>query len=120
AGAARLEADEEHRDGRIGLEAIDALRAVHRAAVEVLVPDLVLVERLAHELQHRNELAEDEDLVAAGLALVDQLAQRHELAAVLVRELARYPEQARVASGLAQLREAREAVELALCSAGAL
>jgi hypothetical protein len=69
------------------LEALDPLRAVLGGAVEVLVADAVLFERLLDQPEHRDELAEDQHLVPALDGLFQQLAQRHELAGVVVGEL---------------------------------
>src|SRR4051812_9029102 len=113
-GTAGLETDQEHRDRRIVLEALDALLAVHRAAVQVFVTDLVFVERFAHELQHRDELAEYEHLVTAGLRFVDELPERREFTAVDVIEFTWQPEQTRVAGGLSEFGQASQNVELAL------
>ena len=55
-----------------------------------------------------HELAEDEHAVAAVDRRLDELAERDELARVLVAELAREAEQARIAGRLTQPREARE------------
>ena len=64
-------------------------------------------------LQHADELAEDEDLVPAFDRGLHELAQRHELAGVLVAELARQPEEARIARGLTESREAGQDLDVA-------
>ncbi len=70
--------------------------------------------------EHAHELAEDEDLVPALDRRLHELAQRHELARVVVAELARQPEQARIARRLPQPREAREDLDVAARQTAAL
>ena len=97
----------------LALEVVDPLLAVLGAPVEVLVGDAVLVHRPLDDREHRDELAEDEDAVPAFDARLDELAQRHELPRVFVAELAREPEEPRIARRLTEAREPREDLDVA-------
>ena len=109
AGAARLEADEEHRQPRIVLEAVDALGAVLGGAVEVLVGDAVLLSSafsMSCSIDH--ELAEDEHLVPALRLRSMSSRSATSLPESSSVNVARQPEQPRIAGRLPEPREAGE------------
>src|SRR5439155_25895384 len=97
-----------------------ALHSIFGRAVEVLVLDAVLFERATDDGEHGDELREDEHPVAALVRLAHELAQRGELAAVVVLELARQVQQARIARDLTKPREAREDLDVRLGEADAI
>src|SRR5207248_2168624 len=76
--------------------------------------DAVLFHGAPNEREHRDELAEDEDLVSAFDRRLYELAKRDELARIFVAELTRKAEQARIAGGLTKTCEAREDLDVAL------
>src|SRR5580658_7398923 len=74
---------------RVALEILDSFSAVFRRPIEVFVRDAVFFHRAPNDRQHRDELTEDEHLVAAVHACLDELSKCDQLARVFVSELAR-------------------------------
>src|SRR5690606_16376465 len=83
-------------------------------AIKVLIADLVLVESGRNELEHRDKLAKYEYFVPTCLDFVDEFAEGSQLAAIVCRKFFRQSKETWITRGLAELREARKDVELAL------
>src|SRR6195952_2098324 len=73
-GAPGLEAAEEDAAVRILVEAVDDRATIDAGAGELDVPDAELFEVARHQLDHPQELGEDDHLVAALQALAEDLA----------------------------------------------
>jgi len=109
AEAGGFEREEEDGFGFVGLELLDEFGAVFGGAGEHEVLDAVALKAVADQLEHFDELAENEDLVAFVPELFDAFEEGVEFGAgeVAVRGV----DERGVAADLAEAEEAREDVE---------
>src|SRR5207248_6673248 len=106
--AARLEADEEEGDGRVLLKSVHALPPVARLPVKVGEGDAALLQLRLQELQHPDELREDQRLMTFGAERFERLQQQFELRRAAPEGLHREP---RVIADLPQAQQAFEHAE---------
>ena len=112
AGAGSFQRQEKHRDRWIALEFVHEGLTVFRLAGEHQVRDLALHEFLADELEHRDELGKNQNLVAFSDEWLERFEQRVEFRArgFLTRSLTATDE-ARIAADLAEAEEGLQDVE---------
>src|SRR5204863_3237474 len=79
ADAAGFQADQEDWNRGIALEAIDDFLTLLGRAVEIAEWNLELPQAFAHEVQHRNELAEDQDAMFAVDRFLEELVKEVQL-----------------------------------------
>src|SRR5213083_2518087 len=79
ADTARFQADQEDWNRGIALEAIHDFLTLFGRAVEIAEWNLELLQAFANEMQHRDELAEDEDAVFAVDRFLEELVEEVQL-----------------------------------------
>src|SRR5204863_768324 len=122
ADAARFQADQKNWNRGIALEAIHDFLTLFGRAVEIAKWNLQLLQAFANEMQHRNELAEDEDAVFAVDRFLEEFVEEIELGGGLGGSASfqlafwrgvqagslRYFKQAQIATDLAQTEQTSE------------
>src|SRR5204863_8003375 len=105
ADAARFQADQKNWNRGIALEAIHDFLPLFGRAVEIAEWNLQLLQAFANEMQHRDELTEDEDAVFAVDRFLEEFVEEIELGGGLFLIDA---DEAQIATDLAQTEQTSE------------
>src|SRR5436305_2207994 len=114
ADAASFQADQENGNRGIALEAIHDFLTLFGRAVEIAEWNLKLLQGFANEVQHRDELAEDEDAVFAVNRFLEELVEQVQLCRGLFLIDA---DEAQIAADLTQTEQASKHLH-PLCAGG--